>query len=91
MYSPYIMHRTQIYLEDAQYESLRSRAECERTSISELIRQAIGRDLARSASADFERFLAELRPLDSFAGVEPEAYVREVRSTSRLATADHDA
>lgn len=39
------MHRTQILLEDWQYQALRARAQSEDRSLSELVREIIGRAL----------------------------------------------
>ncbi len=36
----YIMHRTQLYLDDELWESLRARARAQRTTISSLVRAA---------------------------------------------------
>ena len=42
------MHRTQILLEQWMYETLRARAERERRSMSDLIRELLGKSLAGS-------------------------------------------
>ncbi len=42
------MHRTQINLEDLQYQALRARAEQEGRSISDLVREILQADLAKS-------------------------------------------
>jgi len=58
------MHRTQIYLEEAQYEMLRARARREGKSLAAVIRQildeALGRGASRGRSAD---------PLDGVIGM----------------------
>jgi len=51
------MHRTQIYLEDSQYEMLRARARHEGTSLAAVIRKILndylGGDRSRKDSDDF--------------------------------------
>ena len=44
----YIMHRTQILLEERQYEMLKARAEREGRSISDLVREAVDAMLGRA-------------------------------------------
>jgi len=44
------MHRTQILIEEWQYETLRSRAEREGRSLSALIRELLGMALAQAGS-----------------------------------------
>ena len=44
------MHRTQILLEEWQYETLRARAKREGRSLSHLIRELLGVSLAQSSS-----------------------------------------
>jgi hypothetical protein len=41
------MHRTQVILEDWQYQALRARSEQEGRSISELVREALATSLAQ--------------------------------------------
>ncbi len=43
------MHRTQLLLEEWQYEALRARAERESKSISALLREIVSQHLGRSA------------------------------------------
>ncbi len=78
------MHRTQIYLQDEVYEQLRSRSRAQGLCISELIRRAVEKDLNAEPAADAEAFFERLKPLESFADVDPESYVRALRDKSRL-------
>ena len=78
------MHRTQIYLQDEVYEQLRRRSQAQGLSISELIRRAVEKDLNAEPAADAEAFFDRLKPLESFADVDPESYVRGLRNKSRL-------
>lgn len=78
------MHRTQIYLPDALYDSLRVRARSVGISMSELIRRTLEKDIQKDPLADARAFFDRLKPLDSFAGVDSVDYVRKLRSTSRI-------
>ena len=82
------MHRTQIYLPDDLHESLKTRARSVGISISELIRRTLERDIAKDPVADARAYFDRLTPLESFAQVSSEAYVREIRGSSRLLRQD---
>jgi hypothetical protein len=82
----YIMHRTQLYLDDDLWDALRNRARSEGTSVSNLVRQA-----AR------ERYLGNLderrKAMLAFVGIRKdrkdlpestEEYVRSLRRDTRL-------
>lgn len=56
------MHRTQILLDDWQYEVLKSRAERERRSLSSLVREILGEQLAKKGARSTD-------PLEKFEGV----------------------
>ena len=78
------MHRTQIYLQDALYDSLRVRARSVGISMSELIRRTLEKDIQKDPVADAQAFFDRLKPLESFAHVDSVDYVRKLRSTSRI-------
>ena len=78
------MHRTQIYLQDALYDSLRVRARSVGISMSELIRRTLEKDIQKDPVADARAFFDRLKPLESFADVDSVDYVRTLRSTSRI-------
>ena len=84
VYDPYIMRRTQIYLDEAQDRELGRRAAAERTTKSALIRRAIGREL--KGSGDEALALVRLRAgLEAAFGAAPHlaegsTYVDEVRA-----------
>jgi len=78
------MHRTQIYLQNDLYERLKTRSRNVGVSVSELIRRSLERDIQEDPVADARAFFERLKPLESFANVEPETYVRKLRNTSRL-------
>jgi negative regulator of replication initiation len=77
------MHRTQIYLQDELHESLKARARHVGVSMSELIRRTLEKDIQKDPVADARAFFDQLKPLDSFAAVDSQAYVRVLRSRSR--------
>ena len=85
------MHRTQIYLQDALYESLKVRSRSVGVSISELIRRTLEKDIQKDPVADARAYFERLKPLESFAGVDSEDYVRAIRSKSRILHTDKDA
>ncbi len=78
------MHRTQIYLPDALYETLRLRSRSVGVSISELIRRSLEKDVQQDPVADARAFFEQLTPLESFAEVDSDAHVRAIRSKSRI-------
>lgn len=84
------MHRTQIYLQNDMYERLKAQSRNVGVSISELIRRSLEKDIQQDPVADARAFFERLKPLESFAGTEPEVYVRKLRNTSRLLQAKTD-
>jgi hypothetical protein len=78
------MHRTQIYLQDTVYEQLKHKSRLIGVSISELIRRAVEKDLNKPSSNEARAFFDALTPLQSFATTEPEQYVDDIRSRSRI-------
>ena len=85
------MHRTQIYLQDALYDSLKIRARSVGVSISELIRRTLEKDIQKDPVADARAYFERLKPLESFAGMDTEDYVRAIRSKSRILRTGSDA
>jgi hypothetical protein len=83
-YAKTIMHRTQIYLPDALYDSLKVRSRSGGLSISELIRRVLERDIKKDPVADARAYFARLKPLESFAQVDSQTYVRTLRDKSRI-------
>ena len=81
------MHRTQIYLQDELYDSLKVRSRSVGVSISELIRRTLEKDIQKDPVADAKAYFSRLKPLESFAGVDSEDYVRAIRSKSRIVQA----
>ena len=85
------MHRTQIYLQDALYDSLKTRARSVGVSISELIRRTLEKDIQKDPVADARAYFERLKPLQSFANVDSDDYVRAIRSKSRILRTGEDA
>ncbi len=78
------MHRTQIYLQDELYLSLKARARSVGVSVSELIRRSLEKDIQKDPESDARAFFDRLKPLDSFAQTDPSAYVAGIRGKSRI-------
>ena len=78
------MHRTQIYLQDDLHDTLKAKARSVGESMSELIRRTLEKDLQKDPLADARAYFKRLKPLESFADVNAEDYVRNIRSKSRL-------
>ena len=85
------MHRTQIYLQDALYDSLRVRSRSVGISMSELIRRTLEKDIQKNPVADARAYFERLVPLESFAMVNSSDYVRTIRSKSRILRTGKDA
>lgn len=80
------MQRTQIYLDDQLHSVLIHRAKRQGVSMSELIRRLLNLQLAKKEEQTLtaEAFFQQMRPLESFADIEPREWVRELRSSSRI-------
>lgn len=85
------MHRTQIYLQDELYEGLKIRARNVGVSLSEFIRRTLETNIQKNPVADAHAYFDRLKPLESFAGVDAEDYVRAIRSKSRILQSGSDA
>jgi Ribbon-helix-helix protein, copG family len=85
MYAPYIVKRTQIYLDEAQSRELAKRARRRGTTASHVIREAVDAYLAQPVSDD-ERVMQQYRDaLDAAFGIAPglpdgSAYVDRLRA-----------
>lgn len=78
------MHRTQIYLQDTLHDSLKARARGVGITMSELIRRTLERDIQKDPVTDARAYFERLKPLESFSQTTSQAYVRDIRGTSRL-------
>jgi plasmid stability protein len=55
-----VMHRTQVLLEEWQYEMLKARAERESRSIGEIVREILGRALSQPRVPETQRGLSAI-------------------------------
>ncbi|MFZ4623039.1 MAG: CopG family transcriptional regulator [Rhodoferax sp.] len=78
------MHRTQIYLQDDLYLSLKTRARSVGVSVSELIRRTLEKDIQKDPESDARAYFDRLKPLESFADIDATDYVRSIRGKSRM-------
>jgi len=85
------MHRTQIYLQESLYDSLRSRSRSVGISLSELIRRTLEKDIQRDPVSEARAFFERLKPLESFACTSADDYVRGLRSSSRILRSNDEA
>ena len=78
------MHRTQIYLDDQLHQQLFAHAKYQGISMSELIRRLLTKQLAHKEdrTTALETFFQQLKPLESFSTIEPEQWVKDLRSNS---------
>ena len=86
MYAAYIVHRTQIYPDDAQVQRLRKRARATRRTMSDLIREAIDENLDRpEVPLDFATALRNATGIWADRGDLPptDDYIRELRRGGR--------
>lgn len=82
------MHRTQVLIQDELYDRLRVRARSLGVSMSELIRGTLEQAVEKNPKMDAQAFFDRLDPLESFADIDQDRYVRELRSTSRVLRGD---
>ena len=85
------MHRTQIYLQDDLYKGLKMRAHNVGVSLSEFIRRTLEKNIQKNPVADARAYFDQLKPLESFADVDADDYVRAIRSKSRILQSGSDA
>jgi predicted DNA-binding protein len=83
MYDPYIVKRTQIYLDPAQSDALASRAKAAGTTSSQLIREAVGEYLAGPTEDDLELARQRTAIVEAFGAVphlpDPATYLERIR------------
>jgi hypothetical protein len=82
---PYIMKRTQLYLNEDIWKALHIRARQRKTSISELVRQAVREKYGRSAADRREAMQALVGIWKNREDLpDSEQYVRRLRKGKRL-------
>lgn len=80
------MHRTQIYIEEEIFQKARKESEILGVSISEFIRMSIKKNIQKNSANNINVFFDNLKPLESFKGINPKEYVDNIRSNSRILT-----
>jgi len=78
------MQRTQIYLEENLLAELKKVAKNLNVSMSEIIRNALKKELKKYKQNSLSQFIDNLEPIESFKNVEAENYVNEIRNKSRI-------
>ena len=78
------MQRTQIYLEESLLAELKRVAKNLNVSISEIIRNALKKELKKYKQNSLSQFIDNLEPIESFQDIEAEDYVDEIRNKSRI-------
>ena len=78
------MQRTQIYLEENLLAELKKIAKNLNISMSELIRDAVRKELKRYKQNNLSQFIDNLKPLESFENIGANKYVDEIRNKSRI-------
>ena len=73
------MHRTQIYLNDREYAVLKLTADRKRTSISDLIRNAIDKEYTGGHPVDFETSLDAIAGLWKNKKINTDSFIRQLR------------
>ena len=78
------LHRIWIYVHDDIYDALNARSKTCGVSISELVCRFVKNDIRLERSVEARAFFERLSPLESFNNINPERYVRELRSSRPL-------
>ncbi len=73
-------HRTQITLEDAQYERLQAEARQTGLGLAELVRRAVDKTYGRSGTDEFRKAVDEALGAWSERDTDGEAYVEQIRT-----------
>ena len=73
-------HRTQITLEDAQYERLQAEARQTGLGLAELVRRAVDKTYGRSGTDEFLKAVDEALGAWSGRDADGEAYVEQIRT-----------
>ena len=78
------MQRTQIYLEESLLAELKKVAKNLNVSMSEIIRNALRKELKKYKQNSLSQFIDNLEPVESFKNIEAKNYVDEIRNKSRI-------
>jgi len=78
------MQRTQIYFEQDTLQDLKDIASSLNISVSEFIRKVVKQEIKKKKEYNLNEFITQMKPLESFDGVDATEYVNHIRSNSRL-------
>ena len=78
------MQRTQIYFEQDTLQDLKEIANNLNISVSEFIRRVMKVEIKKKKKRNFNDFLADMTPIESFKNIDATEYVNEIRSKSRI-------
>jgi len=78
------MQRTQIYFEQNTLQDLKAIASDLNISVSEFIRKVMKKEIKIQKEKSLKNFLNDMKPLESFADVDTNEYIRTSRDRSRL-------
>ena len=78
------MQRTQIYFEQHTLKSLKEIASGLNISVSEFIRSVINKEIKKRNKKSIYDFVEQMKPVESFADVDADTYVQEMRQKSRI-------
>jgi len=78
------MQRTQIYFEQDTLQDLKNIANSLNISVSEFIRKVMKQEIKKKKEYNLNSFITNMKPIESFDGVDATEYVQNLRSSSRL-------
>lgn len=78
------MFATQLNFSDEITNQIQANLQACGETFEEFVQQAVAHELQRRKANDLQSFFDGLQPLESFADVDPVAYVDDIRSNSRL-------
>ncbi len=79
----YIMHRTQIYIDDDEWKALKELSSKGKKTVSDLIRSAIAAVYFSERKLDFECALDDMSGLWSDRSIDSEQFIRNLRTGDR--------
>lgn len=74
----------QLHFSDELVNQIQTNLEAHGETFEQFIMQAVVHELHRRKTKDLKSFIDGIQPLESFVGIDSEAYVDEIRSKSRL-------
>ena len=77
------MQRIQIYFEQDTLQDLKNIANSLNISISEFIRKVMKQEIKKKKEYNFNSFISNMKPVESFKDVDATKYVQTIRNNSR--------